>query len=271
MKKILIALDNSPTARSVIAAAHAFAPLFGAELEALHVRIDGLRTVAGAAEAARIPLRTMPGDVVDRVVEAGHDESVVAVVMGARGLRTDDRPLGSTAASVATALLKPVLIIPPRAEPPAVFRRVLVPLEGTVSTSRAPLEIFELARDVELDVLALHIHDERSLPAFSDQPQHEQEAWEREFLYRYCPWGLKTVRLETRLGRRSELVALVAAESGCDLIVLGWTGDLSADRAPVVRETLARARQPVLLVPVRVVPHSRRAGGQVRALSGARR
>ena len=138
MKKILIALDNSPTAKSVIAAAHAFAPLFGAQLEALHVRVDGLQTVGGAAEAAAIPAHTR-GQVVDRVVEAGHDDSVAAVVVGARGLSANDRPLGSTAAAIAAALLKPVLIVPQRAEPARVFRRVLVPLEGTVSTSRAPL------------------------------------------------------------------------------------------------------------------------------------
>ena len=39
-------------------------------------------------------------------------------------------------------------------------------------------------------------------------------------------------------------------ESSCDLIALGWSQELSADRAPVVRETLARANLPVLLVPV---------------------
>jgi hypothetical protein len=147
------------------------------------------------------------------------------------------------------------LIVPQRAQPARAFRRVLVPLEGTVSTSRAPLEIFELAVDAELDVVVLHVHDRHSFPAFSDQPQHEGESWEREFLHRYCPWGVKTVRLETRLGRRSELIALVAEEHGCDVIVLGWTRNLSADRAPVVRETLSRATQPVLLVPVQLVPH----------------
>jgi len=99
-------------------------------------------------------------------------------------------------------------------------------------------------------VLALHIHDERSIPSFTDQPQHEQSAWAAEFVRRYCPWGIDEVRLETRVGRIGELIPLVAMESSCDLIALGWSQELSSDRAPVVRETLARANLPVLLVPV---------------------
>jgi hypothetical protein len=158
-----------------------------------------------------------------------------------------------------------VLIVPPDSDPSPVFRRVLVPLEGTLSTSLAPLEIFELASGAELDVLALHVHDRSSIPSFTDQPQHEQEAWAREFLHRNCPWSLGTVRLETRVGRRGEVVPLVANECGCDLVVLGWTQELSASRAPVVRETLSRARQPVLLVPVPVVHEGRRERRRVAA------
>jgi hypothetical protein len=44
----------------------------------------------------------------------------------------------------------------------------------------------------------------------------------------------------------------MAEELGCELIALGWSQQLSAGRAPVVRETLERSRLPVLLIPVQL-------------------
>ena len=67
---------------------------------------------------------------------------------------------------------------------------------------------------------------------------------------RYCRWGIDDVQLETRVGRIGELIPVVAIQSDCDLIALGWSQELSSTRAPVVRETLERAPLPVLLVPV---------------------
>ena len=251
MNTILVALDNSLAARAVVASARALAVLLDARLEALHVRVDGERTARSTAEAERLPFRVVSGTVVDSLVDAGADANVVALVIGARGMHGARRPLGSTAAAVATALPKPVLIVPPDADPAPAFERVLVPLEGTLSSTLAPHAIFELAGGAEVDVLALHVHDEDSIPAFTDQPQHERPAWAHEFLHRYLPWGLGAVRLETRVGRCGELIPAVAEQCGCDLIALGWSQELASGRAPVVRETLERSRHPVLLVPVR--------------------
>ena len=250
MKKVLAALDNSLAGKSLLAAASTLAALLDAEVEAVHVHSDGERTAHSTAEAAGIRLETLRGPVVERLVEAGGASEVVALAIGARGTPSGRRPLGGTASAVATALPKPIMIVPPDADPPAAFRRVLVPIEGLVSYSLAPRWLFEPAREAEVDVLALHIHDEKSIPSFTDQPQHEQPAWAAEFVRRYCPWGIDEVRLVTRVGRIGELIPLVAMESSCDLIALGWSRELSSDRAPVVRETLARANLPVLLVPV---------------------
>lgn len=251
MKKILVALDTSPAGRAVIAGARALAHLLDADIEALHVRVDGEQTVRQVAETADLPLRFTTGPVIEALVEAGNAAGVSALALGARGSDTARRPLGSTAAGVASALEKPVLVVPPTAEQVTTFRRVLVPLEGTVSSSLAPRAIFELAGGAHLDAVALHVYDEASLPAFTDQPQHEQPAWEEEFLHRYCPWGIGSVRLETRIGRSGELIPQTAADRECDLIALGWSQELSPGRAPVVRETLERSSLPVLLVPVR--------------------
>jgi nucleotide-binding universal stress UspA family protein len=251
MRKIVAALDNSLAARPLLATARALAAVLDAEVEALHVAVDGGRTAREAAEAAEVPFRVERGPVVERLVAAGEDRDVVALVIGARGTPSAPRPVGSTAAAVATALGKPVVVVPPEALPAEAVRRVLVPLEGSVSGSLAPASIFELAHDARLEVVALHIHEAESLPAFTDQPQHEHEAWTREFLARYCPHGLGQVELVRRVGRAADLVPQVAEEHGCDLIALGWSQELAAGRAPVVRGALECSRVPVLLVPSR--------------------
>jgi nucleotide-binding universal stress UspA family protein len=255
MKKILAALDNSLAAKPVLGTASALAAAVDAHVEAVHVEIDGDRNARNIAAAAGVPLRTLQGAVVDSLVAAGTAEDVVALVLGARGTPGGRRPLGATAAAVATALPKPLVVVPPEADPPAAFRRILVPLEGSRSTSLAPASILELAPEAKLDVVALHVLEEDSIPSFTDQPQHEHAAWTREFLARYAPSGLGRVQLETRVGRSDELVPLMAQECGCDLIALGWSQELAPGRAPVVRATLERSRVPVILIPVRAAPH----------------
>jgi nucleotide-binding universal stress UspA family protein len=250
VKKVIAALDNSLAAGTVLATAGSLARLFGAGVEALHVREDGAALARREAEAVGLPLRVVEGTTVDALVAEGRAEEVVALVLGARRLPLGGRPVGTTALEVITSLLKPVVVVPPDAVRPGALDRVLVPLEGTISTSLAPKGIIELAGDARLDVVVLHVHDAESLPAFTDQPQHQAEAWGREFLARYCPWGLERVTLELRVGRRAEQILGVAEELQADVIALGWSQELAAGRAPVVREVLERARIPVFLVPV---------------------
>jgi nucleotide-binding universal stress UspA family protein len=250
MKTVLAAVDNSLAGKPVIATARALAEVLGAQVEAIHVQTDGGRTARSAADAAGVPLHTESGPVVERLVARGDSDDVVAMVIGARGTPGGPRPLGGTAAAVATDLHKPVVIVPPDAPAPTRFRRVLVPLEGAPA-SPTPASIFDLVGDSTIDAVALHVLDEDSIPAFTDQPQHEHNAWTREFLARYLPLGLGRVRLETRVGRTDELVPLVAEQCGCDLIALGWSQELAPGRAHVVRATLQRSHLPVLLTPVR--------------------
>jgi nucleotide-binding universal stress UspA family protein len=110
--------------------------------------------------------------------------------------------------------------------------------------------LIELAADAELDIVALHVLGLETIPAFTDQPQHEHAVWAREFLARHCPWGADAVRLEMRLGRSEDVVPLAAREFDCDLIVLGWSQEFTPSRARVVRATLERSTVPVMLVPL---------------------
>jgi nucleotide-binding universal stress UspA family protein len=250
MTKVIAALDNSLAARPVVASAKALARVLGSEVEALHIGDDSDDVPRSAAAWAELELHTRTGPTVERLVEEGSLEDVAALVIGARG--TIPHPVGTTALEVAATLPKPLVVVPPEVERPDVLRRIVVPLEGTLSASLAPNEIFELAKDTELDVVALHVLDETSMPAFNDQPQHEAREWAREFVARYCPLGVGDVRLETRVGRRDEEILRATEELEGDLIALGWSQELAPGRAPVVRAALERAHVPVLLVPVHV-------------------
>ena len=250
MRTVLAAIDGSLATKPVLGCARALGIALNAGVVAVHVRTDGVDTPRRLARMADMPLRIRRGPVLDRLIEAGAAEDVVAVVIGARGLSLDHRTLGGTATAVATRLSKPVVVVPPDAEPRTEFKRVLVPLEGTVPTSLAPRSLIELAPGHELDVVVLHILESDSIPSFMDQPQHWHATWTREFLARYCPWAIDEVDIQTRVGRREQLIPEAAGELGCDLVALGWSQDLAGDHAPVVRATLRQSRLPVALIPV---------------------
>lgn len=250
MTRVLAALDDSATAQPVLATASAVARLLGAELEAVHVRTDGAGVARSVADTAGLALVELEGPVVETLVEAASQADVALAVLGARATPGGARPAGTTAVGVVTSLAKPVVLVPPETPHPGRLRRILVPLEGTASTSLVPRSVIELTSEGSLEVVVLHVLDEASLPAFTDQPQHEAEAWAREFLQRYCPFGVDDVRLEMRVGRTDELVPKVGQELDADMIALGWSRTLAPHRAPVVQAALERGHLPVLLIPV---------------------
>ncbi len=259
MTKVIAAIGDTEAAAPVLTTARAVAQLFGASVEGLHVRSNGFAKASSAAREAGIPLSVVAGDVVQSLAAAGARGDVSALVLGTRDEPSEAKPLGSTALELVGAVEKPVVLVPPRATLSRRIRGVLLPLEGTRQTSLAPARVLELARDAAVDVLVLHVLDESALPLFTDQPQHETEAWATEFLARYCPRGLRSVSLALRVGRPDDVVVDVAEAGGVDLIALGWNQRLAPGRAAIVRTALERGRLPLLLIPtVRVETRERR-------------
>jgi nucleotide-binding universal stress UspA family protein len=250
MSEVIAALDNSLAAKPVLSTALALADLLDAEVTPVHVAVDGARVARNTAERAGLTLRTLRGPVVEQLLDQAKPDHVTALVLGARATPGDRRPLGSTAIAIATTLRKPVVIVPPDTRTTGALHRVLIPIESGLSASLTPRAIVALTQGTELEVVVLHVHEPASLPAFTDQPQHEHSAWAREFLHRYCPWGIGAVRLEVRIGSADELVPLVAEQESVDIIALGWAQELAEGRAAIVRAALTRAKVPVMLVPV---------------------
>jgi nucleotide-binding universal stress UspA family protein len=237
----------------VLAASHEIARVFGADVTAVHVLQDGAERVRDLAAQDRVPLTELVGPPGVRLAQALEDADAIALVVGMRARPQGEREIGSIALEVVTTAHKPVFVIPPELPTGFAIRRVLVPLEGSLSTTyaHASYAALDVPGGEHVDIVILHVLEEDALPAFSDQPQHEWEAFGHEFLVRYCPWPVEHARLETRVGRPEQHILPVARETHCDLIALAWAQELAPGRAIIVRDTLRRRTIPVMLVPVK--------------------
>jgi len=250
MTKVIAAIDNSAAARPVLEVARALARVLDATAEAVHVREDGDVTPRAESEGAGMPLRIVFGPVGKALAQVVDEPDVAALVMGIRWTPGGARPLGSVAKEVITSVRKPVVLVPAGCPVPYKVNRVLVPLAGDPASTAWLGTTIQIVQARDIEVIVLHVDAEDSLPAFTDQPQHETETWAREFVARYVPLPQNAVRLELRVGEPSEEVLTVARESQADMIALSWAQDLSAQRARVVRRVLERSSVPVMLLTV---------------------
>jgi nucleotide-binding universal stress UspA family protein len=249
MNRIVAALDNSMAAQPAMSAAVALGSLVGDRVEAVHVSEDGDRIARGVAEAAGLELKTETGPVIERLIEIAREDDVDALVLGARSTPAARRPLGGTARALATSVAKPVVVVPPNVGRIEALESVLVPVEGTVEPVPRKLEEMLRGEEPALEVIVLHVYDESTLPSFTDQPQHEHDAWAREFLKRHCPWEVGRLRLEVRMGKSEDVIPRMVRQTAVDLVAVGWGQEIGEGRAPVVRALLTHGRTPVMLVP----------------------
>ena len=207
--------------RSVLSAAHAMAGLLGVGTESLQVGPDG--------HATRV----------DLVVAALGDDDVSAAVLSAK---SPDALCWDVMARVS----KPLLVLPRRGERILhAISRVLLPLDGTPETAAGVAGAVRLMIAAGAEVKAVHVFDAATVPAFWDQAAHSHASWTEEFLRRNLP---EPVQLDLRSGRTPEEVGAEADRTDVDLIVMGWSRDLSAGKARTVRRALTEGQVPVLLV-----------------------
>ena len=100
---------------------------------AVHVANDDNhgRTASKTAEAMNVTLRRVGGDPFEQIRQMANEDEVAAVVLGARARPTGRRPAGRVALALAGAISKPLVLVPPDAQPPARIARVLIALKGT--------------------------------------------------------------------------------------------------------------------------------------------
>ena len=130
--------------------------------------------------------------------------------------------------------------------------RALIPLNGSAESAAAISETIRLLAHAGVDLVVLHVFDATTVPKFWDQPAHAEQAWQDEFLARYC--DQPGVRLQVRSGVPGEHVLDVATAEQVDLIALGWSQQIDEARAQTLRQTLRDAQVPVLVVPIVTSP-----------------
>jgi nucleotide-binding universal stress UspA family protein len=245
---ILAAIDASAAARPVLDVAIALGATLKLPTVAFHARQDGPDAERLLADRAGVELRLAAGAPAEAIAAALAQQEVALVVLGLRGHRAGRRPAGSTALAVATGASKPVVVVPPepRDPPPPGLHRVLVPLDGTAAAARAVAQVTRWFAGSGVEVVALHVFDATTVPSFWDRPEHNHDAWSREFLARNLPSGS---RLRLGTGWPAGRILEVAAAEQADMIALAWRRRLQTDRAAVVREALTRASLPVMLLP----------------------
>ncbi|MEY2957920.1 MAG: hypothetical protein RLZZ01_488 [Actinomycetota bacterium] len=249
MTVVLAAVDAEQVARRVVETAAELARLTASDLELLHVvESDEARDLVVERFAGE-RLREATGDPSERIIEASRDDDVSLVVVGARTTESGARPAGHVARAIVEQADKPVVVVPPGGPSrAATIRRVLVPLEGSETSTRAVSDLLGSLTAAGVCLVPVHVFDPGTSPAFWDHAAHSHEAFTTSFSHRWCAPDADPLRL--RRGRIGDVVVEAADEEDADLIVLGWSRHLAAGRAPVVRTVLGESRVPVLLVPV---------------------
>ena len=258
MNVVLAAIDHTGVADSVVETATTWAEIAGAAVRIIHVS-ESPTTAASVSDRfgdryAEHELLVVDGNPSDEIVRAVADPDVALVVVGARQEVDGARPAGHIALSIVERANKPVVVVPPCAggasatERSSTIRRALVPLEGSAHTSEAIAATLRLLTGAGIELIALHVFDADSVPAFWDQPSHAAESYAADFVSRWC--AEPGTELRFRRGSASETVVDVAHDEQVDLIALGWGQHLGAGRARIVRAALTHACVPVLLVPV---------------------
>jgi nucleotide-binding universal stress UspA family protein len=250
MSTVLAALASDAAAAPVLSAAVAIAGLFDASVTALHVREHGTTVPHELATAAGVELYERHGSPIEQITAACQKPDVAALVLGARGIHGGAQPAGHTVLQVITQVSKPVLVVPPHAQPRQSLARILVALDGTTDTAHALREIITLAHAHRLKIFVLHVYSPDTVPAFADHAPHATHAREREFLSRNIAAPHDRVTLLHHLGVAADDIAAAARETNADLIALAWRQNLTRGSAHVISQTLAHSKIPVLLLPV---------------------
>jgi len=248
MSKIVAAIDNSAAARPVLSMAVALGAVLGAEVDAIHVTGDTEQTANAVAASFDVRCTVLRGDPLQRIIERAASDDAVATVVGARR-RVSGGHLGHVAREVADALEKPVLVVPPEAQPCERLHTILIAMEGTPAKARGIKAAIELASALDLELIVVHVDDEDSIPSFSDQVAHETEAYTDEFLARYLP-GAPKARLELRVGVPADEIVGLSESVRADLLAVGWPHSRDRDRGAVAQAVVDRSHVPVLLVAV---------------------
>ena len=270
---IVVPLDASEHALVALPVAKRLAELEGATLHLVHVAretsppVDVLDRLGLNSTGLRgSVLDTKAGEPSSGIVQAGREVRAALIVMCTRtAVSGVDETLGATALAVLRNAPCPVVLVrPERGVVPWALHRILLPHDGTPTTSAAIRPAAELARKARAELDVLHVATRGvappgecgslTAPLYTDQPQHEWPAWSGEFLERLggeSSLESLNVRMSLARGGPGDEALRYAAEHASDLIVLAWRGEWEGAHAATLKTVVHGATAPVLVIRAR--------------------
>jgi nucleotide-binding universal stress UspA family protein len=266
---LIVPLDASEQALAAVPVARQLAQLQGGTLHFVHRApeselVDVLKKLGLSADEMRGSIMdAQAGEPAAGILRTARDGRAALIVMTMqRASPAGEEPLGSTALAVLESAPCPIVLVrPDRAITPWALHRVLLPHDGTPTTTAAIPPAAKVAAMAGAELEVLHIaapgsntpEEQGSLtpPRYVDQPQHEWPAWAGEFLERMggvCELGSLKVRMSLGTGAPGEEVLRRAADHASDLIVLAWRGAWEGERAATVKAVLRGAPCPVMII-----------------------
>lgn len=268
---IVLPLDGTEAATAALPVAQVFAGLTCATLHIVNVGeqtrppgelVEQLHLLPADLRGAAIEARG--GDPADAIVATASETEARLIVMCSHTSRA--RPasgLGRTALAVLREARCPVVLVPPGMDARAWrFHELLLPHDGTPTTSAAIGPAAELARRAGAELIVLYVaapgaaaaeSGAISAPEYLDQPQHDWPAWAGEFIERLgCVCPLDELRVRMLLGRGSPgpEILRTAAERGADVVILAWRGEWADAHAVTMKAVMRDAACPVLILRV---------------------
>ena len=265
---ILVPLDGSKQALAALPVARVLGEIERAALYILHVGEhepagEELRGQLGR-EAPMLDSFTIDarvGTPAVEILQVAGETKLRLIVMCKHSGAERGKMLGRTAMKVLHGAPCPVVLVPPeRGATPWHLHHVLVPHDGTPTTSAALQPAAELAQHGHAELLVAHVTDIGAAPAepgslttprYVDQPQHEWPAWTSEFVKRLacvCPLGQLHVRILLAHGNPAAEILRLSERQSTDLIVLAWRGRWEAPRAATLKDILREAHCPIMMV-----------------------
>jgi nucleotide-binding universal stress UspA family protein len=265
---ILVPLDGSEQALAALPVAKVLGEIERAALRLVHVGerkptttelLRRLRLEAPVIDGSIVEART--GEPAAEILLAAGEMKPRLIVMCTHTAAKPAKMLGNTATNVLRHAPCPVVLVPPgRGSIAWHLHHVLVPHDGTPTTSAALRPAAELAERASAELLVAHVTDisaapteagSLTAPRYVDQPQHEWPAWSDEFVKRLacvCPLGHLHVRIFLAHGNPAAEVLRLSERQASDLIVLAWRGRWEAPRAATLKDILREAHCPIMVV-----------------------
>jgi nucleotide-binding universal stress UspA family protein len=256
---ILVPLDGSEQALAALPVARALGEIERVVLHMLHV--GGQEAAGGAPVIDGFTIDARIGAPATAILQAAGEMTPHLIVMCKHSGGRRGKLIGSTAMKVLHDAPCPVVLIPPeRGTTPWHLHHILVPHDGTPTTSAALPPAAELAQRARAELLVAHVTDHQAAsaepgslaaPRYVDQPQHEWPAWTSEFIQRLacvCPLGHLHVRINLSHGDPAAEILRLSERQSTDLIVLAWRGRWEAPHAATMKDILREARCPIMVV-----------------------